>query len=70
LTLFSIAEFQLADFELGPDDVPVATFNLLAQPFAIGKFGDDRRVAIFDESTVRWKVSPDLATRRCAAIDW
>lgn len=57
------AEFQLADFELGPDVVPVATFDPLAHPFATGKFGDDRRVAIFDESTVRWKVSPDRAKR-------
>jgi hypothetical protein len=53
--LVAPAEFQLADFELGPDVVPVATFDPLAQPFAIGKFGEDRRVAIFDESTVRWK---------------
>src|ERR1039458_7918404 len=36
------AKFHLADFELGPDVVPVA---------------------IFDESTVRWKVSPDRAKR-------
>jgi hypothetical protein len=61
--LVAPAEFQLADFELGPDVVPVATFDPLAQPFAIGKFGNDRRVAIFDESTVRWKVSPDRAKR-------
>jgi hypothetical protein len=47
------AEFQLAEFEFGPDVVPVATFDPLAQPFATGKFGDGRRVAIFDESTVR-----------------
>jgi hypothetical protein len=57
------AEFLLADFEFGPDVVPVATFDPLAHPFATGKFGDDRRVAIFDESTVRWKVSPDRAKR-------
>lgn len=56
-------EFQLAEFEFGPDVVPVATFDPLAHPFATGKFGDDRRVAIFDESTVRWKVSPDRAKR-------
>lgn len=56
-------EFQLAEFSLGPDVVPVATFDPLAHPFATGKFGDGRRVAIFDESTVLWKVSPDRAKR-------
>ncbi|HEY5378177.1 MAG TPA: hypothetical protein VIJ78_01405 [Pseudolabrys sp.] len=56
-------EFQLTEFEFEPDVVPVATFDPLAQPFATGEFGDGRRVAIFDESTVRWKVSPDRARR-------
>jgi hypothetical protein len=56
-------QFQLADFELGPDVVPVAMFDPLAHPFATGNFGDGRRCVVFDESTVRWNVSPDRAKR-------
>ncbi len=56
-------EFQLADFELGPEVVPVAMFDPLARPYATGKFGDGRRIVVFDESTVRWNVSPDRAKR-------
>jgi hypothetical protein len=56
-------KFELADFKLGPDVVPVATFDPLAPPYATGKFGDRRQFIIFDESTVRWKVSPDRARR-------
>jgi len=56
-------EFQLADFELGPEVVPVAMFDPLAHPYATGNFGDGRRIVVFDESTVRWNVSPDRAKR-------
>jgi hypothetical protein len=56
-------EFELTDFELGPRVLPAATFDPLAQPYATGTFSKERRVVVFDESTVRWKVSPDRARR-------